>query len=618
MNLFVFGYFGCGNLGDEAILSSFIQWAGDRLQGVEITAQSSDPAQTRKNHGIGAVPKFNAWALWRALSRCDAVVAPGGGLLQDTTSMRSVIYYAGLIRLAQAMGKPVFLLSQGIGPLRRPASRAIAARALRRCRHAGVRDKGSADLLRGMGVPEAIVQQTGDLVLLRDRGASAPARNKPEGARLAVGLSLRPSPDVDRLFNVLLGCLLRLNEQRPIELSLFAMSRDEDLPLLDDFAARIKERCSNMPVRMIGGRDDSGLTVEDMESAVADLDIMIGMRLHSLVFAAGGRVPFVGLSYDPKVAAFAARCGQPVVESLSRAEPLEIMRRIEQALEGAEKKSEAMGQALKESRDALLEDLDRFCVQLSEAGQGPLPILGVPVSRLSFNQTVRYILYAAERGRKLHVVTVNPEMILRARRDAEFRRLLCASGLNTADGVGARLAYLLKYGKKIEPVAGVEILDRILAASAENSAPVFLIGSRPEVIQKAVERAMRRSPRPLIAGSHHGYIRDTDPEQITQMINDSGASIVFAGMGSPMQEHWIRDNMDAVSASVFIGVGGSFDVLAGATRRAPAFFQKTGTEWLYRVVTDPSRLGRIAGFPFFVFLVVWEALLYRLGLRRDV
>lgn len=617
MNLFVFGYFGCGNLGDEAILSSFVSWVGERLPGAEITAQSSNPEHTRKNYGIEAVPKFRVWSLWRALARCDAVVAPGGGLLQDTTSMRSVIYYAGLIRLAQAMGKPVFMLSQGIGPLGRPVSRSIVGRALRRCRHVGVRDQGSANLLHRCGVPDEIVQHSSDLVLLRDPGRPEPAPARPERARLAVGLSLRPSPDVDRLFNVLLGCLLRLNEKRPLELRLFAMSRDEDLPLLDDFAAHIKERCSNMPVRMIGGRDDAGLTVEDMESAVAELDIMIGMRLHSLVFSAGSRVPFVGLSYDPKVAAFAARCRQPVLETLSRIEPLEVMRRIEQALECGEECRQAMKAALKESREALLEDLDRFSVMLTQAGQGPLPILGVPVSRLSFSQTIKYIMYESARDHKLHVVTVNPEMILRARKDPEFRAVLCSGGLNTADGVGVRLAYLLKYGKKIEPVSGVDMLGRILDESAGHDAGLFLLGATPEVIEDAEKMALRRTPRPLIAGAHHGYIRDLEPGDLARRINESGARIVFAGMGSPMQEFWIRDNKGRIRAPVFIGVGGSFDVLAGKTQRAPLFFQKTGTEWLYRVIADPTRLRRIAGFPLFVLLVVWESLLYRLGLRRD-
>jgi polysaccharide pyruvyl transferase CsaB len=619
MKIFVFGYFGCGNLGDEAILGSFVEWCKDKIPGAGITAQSSNPEQTAKTYGIGAVHKYRIPALVGAIRHSSAVVAPGGGLLQDTTSIKSLIYYLLLISLAHFFRKPVFLLSQGIGPLNSGIARTLVWRALRRCRHVAVRDEASAALLRSLKVPENIIECSGDIVLLGDiKEERFGAKKSPGGGGvLKVGLSLRPSWELEHLNGVLLGCLLRLNEHKPLELQLFALSREDDLPLLDNFAAKIKECCPTMPVRMIGGRDDTTLTVEDMEREVAALDVMVGMRLHALIFSARNAVPFVGLSYDPKVAAFGQACRQQVVESLSDADSLQVIRKIEQALDCEAECRMAMKQSLLDSRRALLEDMSLFHAELSLAVEGPRPVMSVPISQLSFERTMNYIFHTVERGGRLHVVTVNPEMLMLAMRNAEFKRILRQSALNTVDGVGVRLAFKMKYGKRIETVPGVEMMEQMLRVSAERGLRIFLLGARPEIIGEAVKRAAAMNPAPIIAGSHHGYLKDIDPKELVEKINKAAPNIVLVGMGTPAQELWISRNMDHVHANVFIGVGGSLDVLAGASRRAPRAWRKLGLEWLYRTVTQPSRLGRVASLPLFLLLIILEAFVYRLHIRRD-
>ena len=618
MKLFLFGYFGCGNLGDEAILKSFLDWAAENLPAATCMVQTSDTELTRKQYGVETVHKFNMTGLFRAIRGCNAVVAPGGGLLQDATSSRSLRYYLGIMRLAQFFGKPVFLLSQGIGPLNNPRSRRVASRVLRRCRFVAVRDDASADLLKTLGIPDTITSHSGDLALLSrlpEHAAALPARAP--GRPLKVGLSLRPDKEVSQTAGTLIECLLRLNARRPLELELFPMSRGDDLPLLDDFAARIKGQAPAMSVRMIGGRDENMLSVEDMENAVAGLDVMVGMRLHSLVFSARGGVPFAGLSYDPKVTAFALACRQPVVENLKQMQTDEIFQKIETAIERGDECREAMTQALTRSRESLLENMDRFKDRLDYALGGPRRVLGIPVSARNYEETIEYLYETVRRGNKLHVVTLNPEMILNARKDAAFRSLLQGVGLLTADGIGVRLAYKFKHGKTIGKAPGVEILDRLLKESHDKKIRLFLLGSKPEVIEAAVARAKTMRPRPSIAGYHDGYIKNIDQEKLIEQINGTRPNVLFVGMGSPFQEQWIHENMEKITANVFVGVGGSFDVLSGAVKRAPVFFQKLGLEWFYRLVTQPSRIGRMAGFPFFMLLAVWDAMLFRMRGKRE-
>lgn len=610
MKLFVFGYYGCGNLGDEAILKSFIDWVRRELPGVKLCVQTSDVEHTRAQFDVAAVHKYSVAGLLRGIQRCDAVVAPGGGLLQDATSEKSLLYYLGLIRLARLFGKPVYLLSQGVGPLHGPGAERRAAGALLRCRHVAVRDAESLELVKSLGVPDSVVKRSGDLVLLGELPEHA-GYDFEEGRRLRVGLSLRPSSEIGAAVNVLLGCLLRLNEKRPLELRLFPLSREEDLPLLDDFAARVKQRAPAIEVRMVTAPQGGPLGVADMERAVSELDAMVGMRLHSLVFAARGGAPFLGLSYDPKVSAFAHACGMPVIEKLGAAEPVDVMRKLEQALDCGAETRESMRDALDGMRRALLGDMDHFLRLLSQDIEGPRPILGVPVSRLTFDQTIRYITHMARSGGKAHVITVNPEMLLNARRHAGFRNILKFAELNTADGIGVRIAFRLKYGRRIEKVAGVDLLDRLLRESAEHGLSVFMLGAKPEVIQEAAQRASAMPQHPKIAGFHHGYLKDVNPDQLIQSINDSGAQILFVGMGSPAQEEWVHKYRERLSPAVLMGVGGSFDVLAGAARRAPAWMQAAGLEWLYRVACEPKRIARIAGFPFFIFLVLFESIVER-------
>jgi len=621
MNIFVFGYFGCGNLGDEAILKSFNDWISVNFPNAKLVVQSSDPGHTKRTYGLEAVGKNNLPGIIKAILRSRVIVAPGGGLLQNSTSLKSLIYYLGLIRFAIAAGKPVYLLSQGIGPLEGNAARKLASRVLKRCTHVAVRDEGSLQLLRKLGLPEKNIELSGDMVLLSQPPVCCEPEAKcgpiPDEKPLNIGLSLRPAPELEHIIWVIIGCLLRLNEERGVKMHLFGLNRDDDHPIMENFLKAVRERAPKVEAELIEGAEGMLLTTEEMEKAVSRLDVMIGMRLHSLVFSARCGVPFIGLSYDPKVAAFARDCGQSVIEDLASADKVELMHGIERAITARSECCTGIHAGLARMRVTLAHGMDRFRAVLRHTLEGQMPLMGVPVSPLSFKGTMDYIYKSIELGEKLHVVTANPEMLMYGRKNRAFRELLNRTGLNTVDGAGIRIGYRLKYGRKVEKAPGVEIMNALLKESRERGVRIFMIGSKPEVIGKAAAAAAALPEAPVIAGYHHGYIRDIDPQELIAKINEARPHVVLAGMGSPMQEQWIADNLGKIDASVFIGVGGSFDVLGGVAARAPEWMQTHGLEWLYRLSKDPSRLGRMSVLPVYLMRVAAESVLYRLRIIRN-
>jgi len=621
MKIFVFGYFGCGNLGDEAILKSFSDWIADNFPHAELIVQSSDIAHTERTYGVKAVGKNDAPGMMRAIMRSRVVVAPGGGLLQNSTSLKSLVYYLGLIRFAIAMGKPVYMLSQGIGPLEGNTARRLTSRVLKRSTHIGVRDEGSLQLLRKLGLPEKNIELSGDMVLLSQPPVCCEPEAKcgplPKEMPLNIGLSLRPAPELEHIIWVIIGCLLRINEDRGVKLHLFGLNRDDDHPIMEHFLKSVRQRAPDIEAELIEGKEGMLLTADEMERAVSKLDVMIGMRLHSLVFSARCGVPFIGLSYDPKVAAFARDCGQSVIEELASADKIELMHGIERAVTSRDECCMAIHAGLARMRVTLAHGMDRFRAVLRHTLEGQRPLMGVPVSPLPFIGTMDYIYKSIELGETLHVVTANPEMLMFGRKNRRFRELLNRTGLNTVDGSGIRLGYLLKYGRKVEKAPGVEIMNALMEESRRRGVRIYMLGSKPEVIEKAAAAAAALPSAPIIAGHHHGYIRDIDPQELISKINEAQPHVVLAGMGSPMQEEWISENLGKINANVFIGVGGSFDVLAGVATRAPEWMQKRGLEWLYRLMKDPSRLGRMSVLPAYLFLATVEAMLHRLRITRN-
>ncbi|MCH8556253.1 MAG: WecB/TagA/CpsF family glycosyltransferase [Balneolia bacterium] len=238
-------------------------------------------------------------------------------------------------------------------------------------------------------------------------------------------------------------------------------------------------------------------------------------------------------------------------------------------------------------------------------------ILGVPISAHSRDEFYREInqklAESQEKTSPLFVVTVNPEIATHTIYDDEFRHILNQSQINTADGVGISWAVKHIYRQQVERITGSDSLEEICRLSAENNQSVFFYGAAPGVATKAADILKQRIENLAIAGTYSPDKPDLTVENLPRSTQDAlrKASVVFVALGAPAQEKWIYNNMKFLdNCRVIIGIGGSFDFIAGTVKRAPAAFRKTGTEWLYRLWLQPSRWRRMMKLPLFAINVI--------------
>ena len=231
--------------------------------------------------------------------------------------------------------------------------------------------------------------------------------------------------------------------------------------------------------------------------------------------------------------------------------------------------------------------------------------LGVNVSPLTYEGIIDEIQSRIAQNEQSTIIAVNPEKVMTAQKDPQVRDLINGATFQIADGVGMLRASKLKKGTITSRVTGVDMMARLLQFATDDQQPIYLYGAKREVVEKAAMNIERDYPGIPIAGMTDGY--ESDEEALVQRIQDSGARILFVALGSPKQELWIRRNMERLrNVIVFQGVGGSFDVFSGTVKRAPSFFRKTGTEWFYRLCSDPKRLKRQMNLPRFLMRVVTD------------
>jgi N-acetylglucosaminyldiphosphoundecaprenol N-acetyl-beta-D-mannosaminyltransferase len=223
-------------------------------------------------------------------------------------------------------------------------------------------------------------------------------------------------------------------------------------------------------------------------------------------------------------------------------------------------------------------------------------IMDVPVDLVNKNQALEKIKNAVTENKKLHVVTVNAEMIMLTREDSDFGSILKNAGLIIPDGSGVIWA-LRNQGIKLAKLPGIELA---LSCIQDTGARVFLLGGQEETIKLAYDSLVKSSPGHNIAGYRNGYFKDEEDDKIIDQINALNPDILLIGLGVPRQEKWINRNINKINASVFIGVGGSFDVFSGKIKRAPLIMRKLHLEWLYRLYKEPWRWRRMLALPRFV------------------
>lgn len=231
-------------------------------------------------------------------------------------------------------------------------------------------------------------------------------------------------------------------------------------------------------------------------------------------------------------------------------------------------------------------------------------VLGVGFDNITMEQAVAEGVRLMNTEGAHYVVTPNPEIVETCREDAEAMDAVRNADLVIADGIG------VVYGSRIlgtplkERVPGIELAQNLMGKMAQSGKTLFLLGSKPGIAEEAALRLRETYPGLQIVGTHDGYFKADEP--VIREIRESGADVVFVCLGAPKQEKWMQKNGDATGAHLLLGLGGCLDVFSGNVQRAPETFQKLGLEWFYRLIKNPSRVGRMMRLPLFLVHVLGE------------
>lgn len=341
------GYYGFNNSGDEAVLLSILtalQRAGEEAgMSIEPIVLSGDPDKTTRLYGVKAVHRMKPGALLGAVRGCDALISGGGSLLQDVTSSKTIPYYLGVLKLAQWFHKPTFIYSQGVGPVKRQSFYPYIRHVFNRAAYVSVRDQESAELLGRMGLTENDIHIVPDPVM----GLRLPPSKREQIERHGmtgfdsqghpyVGVSLRYwNPDRSDM-DALADSLLHLVQMRKVHLRFlpFHGASDEEaaryvMKKLEGEAAEVDRLCEGSSASVSEARAVMSLCAplehpQSMLQEVSQCRVLVGMRLHSLIYAASQEVPCAGISYDPKIDQFLHRLGEKSLGTTTKLDAVHV------------------------------------------------------------------------------------------------------------------------------------------------------------------------------------------------------------------------------------------------------------------------------------------------------
>ena len=230
-------------------------------------------------------------------------------------------------------------------------------------------------------------------------------------------------------------------------------------------------------------------------------------------------------------------------------------------------------------------------------------ILGVPVDVITMGEAVARIDGFIEKRTPVLVATANAEMLMRATHDGALRRILQGAAMVTPDGAGTVWAAHHLGHAMPERVAGYDMVQELMREAPAKHRRIFFFGSAPGVADKAKAKAEQLYPGIEIVGTRNGFFTAADEPAIIEEIKAAHPDILLAALGVPKQEKWLAKHLSELGVPVSIGVGGTFDVMAGVMKRAPRWMQRAKLEWLFRGMMQPQRAGRLLALPRFVLKV---------------
>lgn len=306
------GYYGFRNSGDEAVLQSILIALQKQSQALGISIEpivlSIDPEWTSATYGVKSVHRMKLVEVRQAIYESAGLISGGGSLLQDVTGSKSIPYYLGIIKLAQWMGRPTFIYAQGIGPVNRKLFHPLIKSVFRKCTYISVRDEQSRELLLSMGLEQKKIEVVPDpvmgLSLPEDTDATTQSSELSDSLPV-IGISVRFWEQDRRELEALAQGLIKANREVPLHLRFLPFHTPSD----NEASRYMMEKLKGIIIEHGGQISicEDVIHPQHMLREVGQCDVLIGMRLHSLIYAAGRRVPLIGISYDPKIDHFLDR-----------------------------------------------------------------------------------------------------------------------------------------------------------------------------------------------------------------------------------------------------------------------------------------------------------------------
>ncbi|MEK4513113.1 WecB/TagA/CpsF family glycosyltransferase [Paenibacillus sp. FSL K6-2524] len=231
-------------------------------------------------------------------------------------------------------------------------------------------------------------------------------------------------------------------------------------------------------------------------------------------------------------------------------------------------------------------------------------IFGVPFCKWGMKETVSYLSEVVSSGRPHQVITANPIMMMAAKEDPAYKKMMQQADLIVPDGTGVVWAAKMGGVPVTERVPGFDLLHELMKQGDRHGWRVYLLGASKEVIQEAARRLALQYPTAEIVGYRDGFFGPEQDREVIDNIVQAAPHLLFVARGADTQEPWIAKHKKELGVPVVMGVGGSFDVISGRTKRAPMLFRKLKIEWLYRLLKEPTRFRRMLALPKFALWVL--------------
>ncbi len=219
-----------------------------------------------------------------------------------------------------------------------------------------------------------------------------------------------------------------------------------------------------------------------------------------------------------------------------------------------------------------------------------IKFLGTRIDAITMQETLDSIERFINSGKPHQHVVVNVAKIVNMQKDKELRESVIGADIINADGMG--IIWGTKFlGKKLpERVTGIDLFDNLLKISQKKGYKLYFLGAKQEILNIMIKNIKKKYPKIKIVGFRNGYFNDYEEQKIVKNIKKSKAQVLFVGISSPKKERFIKKYLNCTNVSFAMGVGGSFDIFAGKTKRAPFWMQKAGLEWIYRIIQEPKRM----------------------------